>query len=173
MKDELSMIKKKKNPTWCLVPKPDDKKPIGVKRVFQTKLNPHGSIHKHKARLIVKEYAQQSGVDYGETYASMARHDTVRLLIALAANLGWKVFHMDVKLAFHNGVLQEEIYVEQPPEIDDYLMSQGFRRSTEEATLYVKGSNSESQFILSLYVDDLLLPENDLKLLEQFKKIMM
>ncbi|GKV21544.1 hypothetical protein SLEP1_g31514 [Rubroshorea leprosula] len=57
--------------------------------------------------------------------------------------------------------------------IDDYLMSQGFRRSTEEATLYVKGSSSESQLILSLYVDDLLLIGNDLKLMEQFKKVMM
>ncbi|GKU97469.1 hypothetical protein SLEP1_g10613 [Rubroshorea leprosula] len=74
----------------------------------------YGSIHKHKARLVVKGYAQQSGVDYGETYAPMARHDIVRLLITLAANLGWKLSHMDVKLAFLNGVLQEEIYVEQP-----------------------------------------------------------
>ncbi|GKV17137.1 hypothetical protein SLEP1_g27679 [Rubroshorea leprosula] len=201
MKEELSIIKK--NQTWCLIPKPDDKKPIGVKWVFRTKLNPDGSIHKHKARLVVKGYAQQPGVDYGETYAPVARHDTVRLLIALVANLGWKLFHMDVKSAFLNGVLQEEIYVEQPPgfeitgkedyvyklnkalyglkqaprawycRIDDYLMSQGFRRSIEEATLYVKGSSSESQLILSLYVDDLLLTGNDLKLMEQFKKVMM
>ncbi|GKV37173.1 hypothetical protein SLEP1_g45232 [Rubroshorea leprosula] len=177
--------------------------PIGVKWVFRTKLNPDGSIHKHKARLVVKGYAQQPGVDYGETYALVARHDTVRLLIALAANLGWKLFHMDVKSAFLNGVLPEEIYVEQPPgfeitgkedcvyklnkalyglkqaprawycRIDHYLMSQGFRRSTKEATLYVKGNSSESQLILSLYVDDLLLTGNDLKLLEQFKKVMM
>ncbi|GKV38975.1 hypothetical protein SLEP1_g46821 [Rubroshorea leprosula] len=125
---------------------------------------------KQQARLVVKGYAQQPGVDYGETYAPVARHDIVRLLIALAANLCWKLFHMDVKLAFLNGVLQEEIYVEQPPRIDHYLMSQGFRRSTEEETLYVKGSSSESQLILSLYVDDLLLTGNDLKLLEQFKK---
>ncbi|GLT33377.1 hypothetical protein SLA2020_079730 [Shorea laevis] len=113
MKEELSMIEK--NQTWCLIPKPDDKKPIGVKWVFQTKLNPDGSIHKHKAKLVVKGYAQQPGVDYGEIYAPVARHDTVRLLIALAANLGWKLFHMDVKSAFLNGVLQKEIYVEQPP----------------------------------------------------------
>ncbi|GLU10855.1 hypothetical protein SLE2022_276360 [Rubroshorea leprosula] len=146
---------------------------------------------------------EEPRVDYGETYAPVARHDTVRLLITLAANLGWKLSHMDVKLAFLNGVLQEEIYVEQPLgfeitgkedcvyklnkalyglkqvprawycRIDDCLMSQGFKRSTEEATLYMKGCNSESQLILSLYVDDLLLIRNDLKLLEQFKKVMM
>ncbi|GKV25775.1 hypothetical protein SLEP1_g35169 [Rubroshorea leprosula] len=163
MKEELSMIEK--NETWCLVPKPDDKKPIGVKWV--------------------------------------ARHDTIRPLIALVANLGWKLFHMDVKSAFLNGVLQEEIYVEQLPRfeitrkedcvyklnkalyglkqvprawysrIDDYLMCPGFKKSTEEATLYVKSNSSESQLILSLYVDDLLLTGNDLKSLEQFKKVMM
>ncbi|GKV33035.1 hypothetical protein SLEP1_g41587 [Rubroshorea leprosula] len=171
MKEELSMIEK--NQTWCLVPKLDDKKPIGVKWVFRTKLNPDGSIHKHKARLVMKRYAQQPRVDYGETYAPVARHDTVRLLIALAANLGWKLFHMDIKSAFLNGVLQEEIYVDQPPGIDDYLMSQGFKKSTKEATLYVKGNSNESQLILSLYVDDLLLTRNDLKSLEQFKKVMM
>ncbi|GKV16599.1 hypothetical protein SLEP1_g27221 [Rubroshorea leprosula] len=201
MKEELSMIEK--NQTWCLIPKPDDKKPIGVKWLFRTKLNPDGSIHKHKARLVVKRYAQQPRVDYEQTYAPVARHDTIRLLIALAANFGWKLFHMDVKSAFLNGVLQEEIYVEQPPgleiagkedyvyklnkalyglkqaprawycRIDDYLMSQGFRTSTKEATLYVKGSSNESQLILSLYVDDLLLTGNDLKLMEQFKKVMM
>lgn len=58
---------------------------IGVKWVYKTKLNPDGTISKHKARLVVKGYSQQAGIDYGDTFAPIARHDTIRTLIALAA----------------------------------------------------------------------------------------
>ena len=107
MKEELSMIEK--NKTWQLVARPKNKKVIGVKWVYRTKLNPDGSINKLKARLVVKGYAQQEGVDYSDTFAPVARHDTVRLLLALAAKLGWKVYHLDVKSAFLNGLLEEDI----------------------------------------------------------------
>ena len=76
--------------------------------------SPDGSINKFKARLVVKGYAQVCGVDYSETFAPVAWLDTVRLLLALAAQRSWKVYHLDVKSAFLNGDLQEEIFVEQP-----------------------------------------------------------
>ena len=85
-----------------------------MKWVFRTKLNADGSVNKHKARLVVKGYAQIFGVDYFDTFAPVARLGTIRLLLALAAQLGWKVYQMDVKSTFLNGFLQEEIYVEQP-----------------------------------------------------------
>ncbi|GKV41799.1 hypothetical protein SLEP1_g49291 [Rubroshorea leprosula] len=116
MQEEIAMIEK--NKTWYLTKKPQDKNVIGVKWVYRTKLNPNGSVHKYKARLVVKGYAQEPGVDYGETFALVARHDTIKLLVALAANLGWKLYHMDVKSAFLNGILEEEIYVEQPQGFD-------------------------------------------------------
>ncbi|TYJ99556.1 Retrovirus-related Pol polyprotein from transposon TNT 1-94 [Cucumis melo var. makuwa] len=78
-----------------------------------TKLNADGSINKHEARLVVKGYAQIFGVDYSDTFAPVARMDTIRLLFAIAAQKGWKLFQLNVKSAFLNGVLQEEIYVEQ------------------------------------------------------------
>ncbi|KAL4038580.1 hypothetical protein IC575_002202 [Cucumis melo] len=112
MEEELSMIEK--NKTWILVDIPQDRKVIGVKWVFRTKLNADGSINKHKARLVVKGYAQIFGVDYSDTFAPVARMDTIRLLFAIAAQKGWKLYQLDVKSAFLNGVLQEEIYVEQP-----------------------------------------------------------
>ncbi|KAL4019983.1 hypothetical protein IC575_018747 [Cucumis melo] len=112
MEEELSMIEK--NKTWILVDRPQDRKVIGVKWVFRTKLNADGSINKHKARLVVKGYAQIFGVDYSDTFAPVARMDTIRLLFAIAAQKGWKLYQLDVKSAFLNGVLQEEIYVEQP-----------------------------------------------------------
>ncbi|PKI44501.1 hypothetical protein CRG98_035088 [Punica granatum] len=80
MKEELSMIEK--NQTWELVDRPQDRKVIGVKWVYRTKLNSDGSVNKYKARLVVKGYAQVWGVDYSETFAPVARLDTIRLLIA-------------------------------------------------------------------------------------------
>ncbi|TYK19521.1 Retrovirus-related Pol polyprotein from transposon TNT 1-94 [Cucumis melo var. makuwa] len=112
MEEELPMIEK--NKTWILVDRPQDRKVIGVKWVFRTKLNADGSINKHKARLVVKGYAQIFGVDYSDTFAPIARMNTIRLLFAIASQKGWKLYQLDVKSAFLNGVLQEEIYVEQP-----------------------------------------------------------
>ena len=113
MNEELKMIEK--NKTWDLVPRPSGRNVIGLKRVYRAKLNPDSSLNKLKARLVVKGYAQQPGIDYGDTFAPVARHDTIRLLVALAAQSKWKIYHFDVKSAFLNGELQEEIFVEQPP----------------------------------------------------------
>nr|KYP76790.1 Retrovirus-related Pol polyprotein from transposon TNT 1-94 [Cajanus cajan] len=112
MEEEIKMIEK--NNTWDLVDYPKDKDIIGVKWVYKTKLNPDGTIQKHKARLVAKGYSQQPRVDYNETFSPVARLDTIRALIALAAEKGWNIYQLDVKSAFLNGVLQEEIYVEQP-----------------------------------------------------------
>jgi len=87
MNAEIEAIER--NKTWDLTILPEGVKTIGVKWVFKIKLNPDGSICKHKARLVVKGNAQQYGVDYQETFASVARYDTIRLLIALAASNSW------------------------------------------------------------------------------------
>ncbi|KAA0041382.1 Retrovirus-related Pol polyprotein from transposon TNT 1-94 [Cucumis melo var. makuwa] len=200
MEEELSMIEK--NKTWILVDRPQDRKVIGVKWVFRTKLNADGSINKHKARLVVKGYAQIFGVDYSDTFAPVARMDTIRLLFAIAAQKGWKLYQLDVKSAFLNGVLQEEIYVEQPEgcekqgernkvyllkkalyglkqaprawysKIDEHLLSLGFLKSLSESTLYVK-HNGTSILIVSLYVDDLLVTGNNADHIQNFKWEMM
>ena len=85
-----------KNNTWFLTDLPDGAKRIGVKRVYKMKLDKNGNVDKYKARLVVKEYTQQHGVDYTEVFASVARMDTVRLIIALAAQKGWVIYQLDV-----------------------------------------------------------------------------
>jgi len=77
-------------------------------------MNSDGSVNKYKARLVVKGYAQMFGVDFFETFTPVARMDTIRMLLALAAQKGWTLHQMDVKSAFLNGYLEEEIFVEQP-----------------------------------------------------------
>jgi hypothetical protein len=79
------------------------------------KKNQLGEVVRHKARLVVKVYAQQQGIDYDVVFAPVARLEAIRLLLALAAEEGWQVHHMDVKTTFLNGDLQEEVYVQRPP----------------------------------------------------------
>jgi hypothetical protein len=184
MKEELFIIER--NKTWELVNRPQNRKVIEVKWVYRTKLNADGSINKHKTRLVVKGYAQIFGVDYSDTFAPVARLDTIILLLVVVAQKNWKVYQLDVKSAFLNGFLQEEIYVEQPEGyvkegeedkvyllkkalyglkqaprawysiIDEHLQNLGFAKSFSKSTLYVK-QNGAIILIISLYVDDLLV----------------
>ncbi|KAH9288209.1 hypothetical protein KI387_032326, partial [Taxus chinensis] len=103
-----------KNQTWELVDLPTRKKPIGCKWVFKTKYKADGSIDKHKARLVAKGYAQKEGIDYEETFAPTAKMKTIKVVCTLAAQKGWRLQQMDVKSAFLNGDLKEEVYMTQP-----------------------------------------------------------
>ncbi|KAM1634488.1 hypothetical protein ACFXTN_011416 [Malus domestica] len=191
-----------KNNTWELVDRPSDKPVIGVKWVYKLKLNLDGSVQKNKARLVAKGYSQKPGIDFNETFAPVARLDTIRTLVALAAQKGWNLYQLDVKSAFLNGVLQEEVYVDQPPgfviknkedgvyklkkalyglkqaprawyeEINSYFTKAGFQRSPSEATLYVKIAK-DGILIVSLYVDDIIYTGNSKELLMEFKTAMM
>jgi hypothetical protein len=102
------------NSTWELAELPPGHRAIRLKWVFKVKRDENGNILRHKARLVAKGYVQHTGINYDEVFAPVARLESVRLLIALAAHRGWEVHHMDVKSAFLNGELQEEVYVSQP-----------------------------------------------------------
>jgi hypothetical protein len=110
MNQEIDSIEK--NKTWDLFDLPRHKKSISVKWVYKTKLNEKGQIEKHKARLVAKGFSQQSGIDYGETFSPVARLDIVSTLLAIASQQKWKLYQMDVKSTFLNGVLEEEVYVD-------------------------------------------------------------
>ena len=113
MKEEIQSIYK--NKTWEFATLPKGHKAIDVKWVYKTKRNAQGQIEKHKARLVVKGYKQKYGVDYDEVFAPVTRLDTVGLIISVATQIKWRIFQMDVKSAFLNGFLKEEVYIKQPP----------------------------------------------------------
>ncbi|GKV40705.1 hypothetical protein SLEP1_g48314 [Rubroshorea leprosula] len=155
----------------------------------------------YKARLVAKGYKQQHGIDYEEVFAPVARLEMIRLIISLAAQNQWKIFQMDVKSAFLNGSLEEEVYVQQPLgyvvkgeenkvlklkkalyglkqaprawncRIDRYFQENGFVKCPYEYALYVKVSNG-GILIVCLYVDDLIFTGNNPRMFEEFKRAM-
>ena len=117
MEEEIEQIEKKK--TWSLVPRLEDRNVIGTKWIFINKLDQNGEITRNKERLVCKGYAQEEGIDYGETFAPIARMGGVRTLLAYSTYKGFKVYQMDVKFVFLNGILEEEVYIEQPQGLVD------------------------------------------------------
>ena len=117
MQEELHQFER--NKVWILVPKPKDKHIIGTRWVFRNKLDANGMITRNKARLVAKGYNQEEWIDYDETYAPVARLEAIRILLAYACIMDFKLYQMDVKSAFLNGEIQEEVYVSQTPGFED------------------------------------------------------
>uniref|UniRef100_A0A2N9HDA0 Reverse transcriptase Ty1/copia-type domain-containing protein n=1 Tax=Fagus sylvatica TaxID=28930 RepID=A0A2N9HDA0_FAGSY len=113
IKEELEALQK--NKTWALVVLPEGKKTVGCKWIFSIKYKADGSIDRYKARLVAKGYTQTYGIDYQETFSLVAKLNTVRVLLSLAANLDWPLHQLDVKNAFLHGDLEEEVYMDIPP----------------------------------------------------------
>jgi hypothetical protein len=113
MQSEMDVVET--NRTWELADLPHGHRAITLKWVFKLKRDEAGAIVKHKARLVARGFLQQEGIDFDDAFAPVARMESVRLLLALSAQEGWHVHHMDVKSAFLNNDLKEEVYVHQPP----------------------------------------------------------
>jgi hypothetical protein len=173
---------------------------VGVKWVYKIKRTVDGGVDRYKARLVAKDYKQKYGIDYEEVFAPVAQLDTVRLLISLAAHHSWKIYQLDVKSAFLNGILEEEVYVEQPKgfisqgeedkvyclmkdlcglkqaprawnaRIDDYLQQNGFIKCPYKHSVYMKTDYKGDFLILCLYVDDLLFTGSSEKMFAEFKQ---
>jgi len=117
MQEELNQFER--NDVWELVEKPSNYPIIGTKWVFRNKLDENGIVIRNKARLVAKGYNQEEGIDYEETFAPIAGLEAIRMLLAYAAIMNFKLYQMDVKCAFLNGLIQEEVYIEQPPGFED------------------------------------------------------
>jgi hypothetical protein len=107
-----------RNEAWHLVPRPNQIV-VGTKWVFRSKQDEHGVVTRNKGRLVAKGYSQVKGLDFDETYALVARLESIRILLAYATYHGFKLYQMDVKSAFLNGPIKEEVHVEQPPGFED------------------------------------------------------
>ncbi|KAJ0906671.1 putative RNA-directed DNA polymerase [Helianthus annuus] len=199
MKVELAAINK--NKTWTLVQLPPNHKAIGLKWVFKLKRDADGKVVKHKARLVAKGYVQQKGVDFEDAFAPVARMETIRLILAIAATNGWLVHHLDVKSAFLYGDLKEEVYVSQPTgyevkgkenlvyrlnkalyglrqaprawyaRLDKALKYFGFVKCKHEQAVYVI-KKGNSLLIVGVYVDDIIVTGSKEKDITSFKRKM-
>ncbi|WVZ75764.1 hypothetical protein U9M48_023796, partial [Paspalum notatum var. saurae] len=104
-----------RNHVWDLVEPPPNYRPIGTKWVFKNKQGENGMVVRNKARLVAQGFCQKEWIDYEETFAPVAHLETIRILLAFAASKGFKLRQMDIKYAFLNGFIEEEVYVRQPP----------------------------------------------------------
>jgi hypothetical protein len=177
-----------KSRTWELADLPCGHSTITLKWVFKLKRDEAGAIVKHKARLVARGFMQRKGIDFDDTFAHVAQMESVRLLFALAAQEGWRVHHMDVKPAFLNNDLKEEVYAHQPSRIaipgkegkvlrlrnalyglrqalrawnaklDSTLKWMSFGQSLHEATIYRWG-NEGNTLLVGVYVDDLVITD--------------
>ncbi|GKB40155.1 zinc finger, CCHC-type containing protein [Tanacetum coccineum] len=175
------------NNTWVLADLPPGCKPLGCKWIFKRKLKVDGTIEKFKARLVIQGFRQKSGIDYFDTYAPVARISTIRLLIAMASIHNLIIHQMDVKTAFLNGDLEEEVYMNQPQgfimpgnenkvcklikslyglkqapkqwhqKFDEVVLSNGYLLNQADKCVYRKFDETGKGVIICLYVDDMLI----------------
>lgn len=199
MKEEMNSMRS--NDVWDLVELPKDVKPIGCKWVFKTKKDSLGNIERHKARLVAKGFTQREGIDYSETFSPVSKKDSLRILLALVAYFDLELQQMDVKTAFLNGDLEEEVYMKQPEgfsssegehlvcklkksiyglkqasrqwylKFHDVISSFGFVENVMDQCIYQKVSGSKICFLI-LYVDDILLATNNKGMLYEVKQFL-
>ncbi|GJU22545.1 retrovirus-related pol polyprotein from transposon TNT 1-94 [Tanacetum coccineum] len=199
MQEELNELKCLE--VWELVPRPDKVKVITLKWIYKVKLDELGGILKNKARLVARGYCQEEGIDFEESFAPVARLEAIRIFLAFAAHMNMVVYKMDVKTAFLNGNLREEVYVRQPDSFMDldnpnhvyklkkslyglkqaprawydmlssFLISQDFSKGSVDPTLFIRKEGKEL-LLVQVYVDDSIFAASTPELCDLFAKIM-
>ena len=188
----------KENQVWNLIDPPDGVRTIECKWIYKKKKDMDGNVHIYKARLVAKSFRQVQGVDYDETFSPVAMLKSIQIILAIAAYFDYEIWQMDVKTAFLNGNLTEDVYMMQPKGFadptnagkicklqksiyglkqafwswniyfDEVVKGFSFIKKEEEDCVYKKASGSSVAFLM-LYVDDILLIGNDIPMLESIK----
>ncbi|GJW17584.1 retrotransposon protein, putative, ty1-copia subclass [Tanacetum coccineum] len=162
----------KDNQVWCLVDLPPNCKTVGSKWLFKKKTDMDGIVHTYKACLVAKGYTQTYRVDYEETFSPVADIRAIRILIAIAAFYDYEIWQMDVKTAFLNGYLDEDIYMQASrswnKRFDEEIKRFGFAQNLDEPCVYQKASGSNVTFLI-LYVDDIIIMGNHIPSLQSVK----
>ncbi|GJU38429.1 retrovirus-related pol polyprotein from transposon TNT 1-94 [Tanacetum coccineum] len=199
MQEELNEFERLE--VWELVPRPDKVMVITLKWIYKVKLDELGGILKNKARLVARGYRQEEGIDFEESFAPVARLEAIRIFLAFAAHMNMVVYQMDVKTAFLNGNLREEVYVSQPDGFVDpdnpnhvyklkkalyglkqaprawydmlssFLISQDFSKGSVDPTLFIRKEGKEL-LLVQVYVDDIIFAASTPELCDLFAKIM-
>ncbi|CAN6482881.1 unnamed protein product [Victoria cruziana] len=197
MSDELSALEN--NNTWEIVDLPPGKKSIGCRWIFKVKTRSDGTLERYKARLVAKGYAQEYGLDYDETFAPVARMTSIRTLVSVASIKGWPIFQMDVKNAFLNGFLKEEVYMDAPPgffifqnkvlrlkralyglkqapkawfdRFSDVMIKHNFKSCYSDTAMFSKDT-SIGNVVLLLYVDDMIITGSDYEEILKVKNLL-
>ncbi|WVZ84712.1 LOW QUALITY PROTEIN: hypothetical protein U9M48_031706 [Paspalum notatum var. saurae] len=197
MHEELENFER--NHVWDLVEPPPNCRPIGIKWVFKNKRGEDGMVVRNKARL--PGVSSKEGIDYKETFAPVARLEAIRILLAFAASKGFKLQQMDVKSAFLNGFIEEEIYVRQPPSFESaifpdqvyklrkalyglkqaprawyarlksFLLKSGFVMGSVDKTLFLLSRGGDT-LIVQIYVDDIIFGGSSHALVSSFAEQM-
>nr|GEY82099.1 hypothetical protein [Tanacetum cinerariifolium] len=197
--EELLQFKLQK--VWTLVELPNGKRVIGTKWVFRNKKDERGIVIKNKARLVAQGYTQEEGIDYDKYFPLVARIEAIRIFLAYASYMGFIMYQMDVKSAFLYGIIEEEVYVCQPPGFEDphfpnkvckiekslyglhqaprawyeklssYLLENGFRRGTIDKTLFIK-KDRDDILLVQVYVDDIIFGSTKKSLCDEFEQMM-
>nr|GEY96216.1 retrovirus-related Pol polyprotein from transposon TNT 1-94 [Tanacetum cinerariifolium] len=199
MQEELDQFARLK--VWRLVPRPEGKSVIKTKWIFKNKKDESSLVIRNKARLVAVGYSQQEGTDYDETFALVARIEAIRLFLTYAAHKDFTVYQMDVKTAFLNGILKEEVYVGQPPGfvskqypdhvytldkalyclkqaprawydiLSQFLIEIGFQKGSIDTTLFIK-KKGKHIMLIRIYVDEIIFGSTNLKYCTKFSDIM-
>ncbi|GJR55373.1 putative ribonuclease H-like domain-containing protein [Tanacetum coccineum] len=199
MQEELLQFKLQQ--VWILVDLPIGKRAIGTKWVFRNKKDKIGIVIRNKARLVAQGHRQEEGIDHEEVFALSARIKATRLFLAYASFMGFLVYQMDVKSAFLNGTIEEEVYVIQPPGFKDpdnldkvykvvkalyglhqaprawyetlanYLLGNGFKRGQIDQRLFIKKQKGDI-LLVQVYVDDIIFGSTNKELCTRFEKLM-
>ncbi|KAK9044876.1 hypothetical protein V6N11_058767 [Hibiscus sabdariffa] len=200
VKEEVCALEK--NETWTITDLPQGKKTVGCKWIFVVKYNSNGGVERYKARLVARGFTQTYGLDFIETFAPVAKLNTVRVLLSLAVNCDWRLHQLDVKNAFLNGKLEEEVYMKVPPGLQHIegankvcklnkslyglkqsprawferftaiVLKNGYKQSLADHTLFIKVNSIHKRTILIVYVDDIILTGDDEMEISNFKKFL-